>query len=113
MRKTDKKREKAIVATLNKACNILLDKDLGFKWLTHFINYDNYPESLSIVCIFDTNRDLTEANKNIVVATVCERLAHLDIKRRMVESSIRFDTEENCQQENNGNWSERLHSVRF
>lgn len=61
MRKSDKKIDNNIRKTLTNVCEIALEQVDGFKWLTHFVNYDNFPESLAIVCVFDTKSDLAKA----------------------------------------------------
>ncbi len=54
MRKTDKKREQLIVDTLNAVCEEALGSQLaGFRWLTHLVDYQRYPQSLQVLCIVD------------------------------------------------------------
>ena len=54
MRKTDKRLENTLIAALTKVCEAALEEFDGFRWLTHFANYSDFPDSLTIVCIFDT-----------------------------------------------------------
>ena len=108
MKKTDKKIDNALRATLTEACDMALEKHAGFMWLTHFANYQDFPESLSIVCIFDTNEQLSKANLNELRATIKAKLTSLDIIVKNINQRVVFDTEENCEKENNGNWKERF-----
>ena len=43
MTKTDKKRDKAIREALTKACEIALQRNDGFQWLTHEVDYKRFP----------------------------------------------------------------------
>lgn len=108
MKKTDKKRENAIISSLNQVCDRAQSQYVGFKWLTHFVNYDRFPDSLSIVCVFDTNNYLAEANKDALRALIKEKLAVIDIKLNDLGRHVSFDTEENCTIENDGKWNERF-----
>ena len=55
MRKTDKKIDNNIRNVLNKVCEQALIEVNGFVWLTHQVNYDKFPASLSVICVFDLN----------------------------------------------------------
>ena len=108
MKKTDKKIDNALRRALTEACDMALEKHAGFLWLTHFANYQDFPESLSIVCIFDTNEQLSKANLNELRAIIKAKLTSIDIIVKNINQRVVFDTEENCEKENNGNWKERF-----
>lgn len=108
MRKTDKKIENALRAALTEACDIALEKHEGFMWLTHFVNYKVFPDSLSIVCVFDTNEQLSKANHEGLRVIIKDKLASIDINIKDIRQNVSFDTEENCEKENNGKWHERF-----
>ena len=108
MRKTDKKIENALRGALTDACDIALEKHEGFMWLTHFANYQNFSDSLSIVCIFDTNEKLSKANDEGLRVIIKDKLASIDINIKDIRKNVSFDTEENCEKENNGKWHERF-----
>ena len=108
MRKTDKKIDNALRVALTEACDMALEKHEGFMWLTHFANYQNFPDSLSIVCVFDTNEQLAKANAEGLRAIIKDKLASIDIKIKDIRKSVSFDTEENCTKESNGKWNERF-----
>ncbi len=63
MRKTDKKIDNALIKVLTEVCDIAQENYAGFEWITHFANYNNFPGSLSVVCIYGTNEQL-EKNLN-------------------------------------------------
>jgi hypothetical protein len=108
MRKTDKKIENALRRVLTEVCDMALETQEGFMWLTHFVNYHNFPSSLSIVCVFATNEQLTKANRAELRAIIKEKLMSIDIKIKDIHQHISFDSEENCEKENNGKWHERF-----
>lgn len=108
MRKTDKKTENAIRVVLTEACEIARVHHPGFEWLTHFADYDNFPDSLSVVCIYDTNANLANTDRDGVRTLIQEKLSSIDIRLRHAQRQVSFDTEENCQIHNGGRWKERF-----
>jgi hypothetical protein len=115
MRKTDKKIDNTIRQALTNACEVALDRVEGFKWLTHLVNYNNYPESLAVICVFDSNSDLAKARTaqedELLRVLIKENLVSAGIALRDVRKQISFDTEEACTKENGGKWSDRLSRV--
>lgn len=85
-----------------------LEKHEGFVWLTHFANYQNFPYSLSIVCVFDTNEKLSNANDEGLRKIIKDKLSSIGIDIKDVRQHVSFDTEEACEKENNGKWQERF-----
>lgn len=109
MRKTDKKIENALRQALTEACEAALEKYEGFQWLTHFVNYSDFPASLSIVCVYDINAHLAKTDKEGMRALIKAKLASIGITLKDCRQQVRFDTEENCDRENQGKWNERFH----
>ena len=108
MRKTDRKIENTLRVALTEACEMALEKHEGFMWLTHFANYQKFPDSLLILCIFDTNEQLISADINGLCKTIKDKLATINIEIKDIRQHVRFDTEANCKNENNGKWQERF-----
>ena len=108
MRKTDKKIENALRQALTEACEVALDNHEGFQWLTHFVSYSDFPASLSIVCVYDKNSHLAKTDKEGMRALIKEKLASIDIKLKDCRQQVHFDTEENCDHDNDGKWNERF-----
>ena len=108
MRKTDKKIENALRQSLTEACETALEKYEGFQWLTHFVNYSDFPASLSIVCVYDTNAHLAKTDKEGMRTLIKEKLASIGIKMKDCRQQVRFDTEEDCDNDNDGRWNERF-----
>ncbi|KDM89788.1 hypothetical protein [Photobacterium galatheae] len=112
MRKTDKKTENQLRVILTDICNHALETYTGFQWLTHRVNYADFPNSLRIICVFDTNENrstfLAEDGKTVLDARISQKLNSAGIRLKKPASQIHYDTEEDCARENNGQWGERL-----
>ncbi|AKE52540.1 hypothetical protein [Kangiella geojedonensis] len=112
MTKTDKKTEKLIVKTLTDACHVLTDSVEGFEWLTHFVDYDAFPQSLEIVCIFDTEDSLSKAlqehQDSFIGSVISDKLQSINVPLKNHAKQINFDSEEACEKEHKGNWARRF-----
>ena len=112
MKKTDKKTEKSIIEALTAVCETALDEVPGFQWLTHSVNYNNFPKSLSVICVFDTRQALSDAFNNrqndYLRQLIKEQLSVINIQLKDPRHQVSFDTEEACQNENGGRWKERF-----
>jgi hypothetical protein len=112
MRKTDKKIDNQLRIALTEVCEVALEDIDGFQWLTHLVQYTNFPQSLQIVCVFDTNQQFTSFNvsatKQQLSQLIQKKLLQINIKFKNIDEHIRFDTEQNCESEHQGKWAERL-----
>jgi len=112
MRKTDKKLDNALREALTDVCEVALEQFEGFQWLTHLVNYNAFPSSLSIVCVFEENAHLAaffdRKQDDAFCQLIKEGLFRLDIGIKDWRKHVSFDTEENCMIENNGKWHERF-----
>ena len=112
MKKSDKKLDNKLRNALMVVCEQALNENAGFKWLTHIVNFNRFPQSLIVVCVFDTNADLDKAKSNNLTAELvklisCEFVkAEFNIKE--LTQHVKFDTEENCDNQNYGRWNQRL-----
>ncbi len=97
MRKTDKKIENAIREALTDVCNIALKKVPGFKWITHRVNYNNFPSSLVITCVFDNDETLHATQQSeygkYLLQIIQQQLAAYKINVSKISSAVRFSTE--------------------
>ncbi|MDB4837885.1 Fis family transcriptional regulator, partial [Marinomonas sp.] len=64
MKKSDKKIEKTLRDALTTVCETALETTSGFVWLTHIVNFNAFPSSLKVICVFETDDDLSTANHN-------------------------------------------------
>jgi len=97
MKKTDKKIDKQICQALTKACEMAKDEVPGFQWLTHLVNYNQFPESLSVICVFDTKAELEQARQHkknqLIVGFIKSELEQINIRFKEINRHISFDTE--------------------
>ncbi len=112
MKKSDKKTESLLIKALKNSCETALSNIEGFQWLTHFANLSNFPKSLLVVCIFDTNENkckMIASNKQAYLHSLIDENLHaVGIVLKDIQSHVRLDTEEDCSIDNNGKWNERF-----
>lgn len=116
MRKTDKKMDNSIRLVLTEVCERALQEHKGFLWLTHLVNYNQFPNSLKIVCIFDTDDHLqaflNSSGKASLHQDIIRSLKLINIplnsSPKLQEHLVCYDTEEKCLNQHNGNWALRL-----
>lgn len=112
MNKTVKKLDGNVVKALTLVCEQAKQTVRGFEWLTHSADYANFPASLVVTCVLDTQDSLDE----LVAAQQDEKLRK-HIQQALLRAGILlkdarrhvcFDTEEACLAENKGSWKTRL-----
>ena len=112
MKKTDKLLENTLVTLLTRVCEQSLKSLDGFQWLTHLVNYKDFPRSLTIICVFDTQQQvsklLTSPNYDYLVSMIVEQLNTAGIQLPNAQKQIKFDSEEACNLEHAGKWNRRL-----
>lgn len=112
MRKSDKKTDNQLRLVLTQVCEVALKDIQGFQWLTHTANYNNFPQSLKVVCVFDSNESLDSYRQSQynykLVSLIKSELEGMQIRLKNIEKHITYDSEENCERQHNGNWAARL-----
>jgi len=112
MKKTDKKLDKQICKALTNACEMAKTEVPGFQWLTHLVNYNQFPDSLSVICVFDTQFELDQArqqNKDqLIVNLIRSELEQINIRFNDINRHVSFDTEEVGEIGHTGNRRSRL-----
>ncbi|MDB9786490.1 hypothetical protein OAB57_00145 [Bacteriovoracaceae bacterium] len=112
MKKSDKNTENDLIAALTLVCEDAQATVNGFLWITHRINYKNVPQSLYILCVFDTNRKLLEARQlhkdDYLHTSIKKHLDAIGISLKSNHKNIYMDTEENCDNEHEGDWNKRI-----
>ncbi|MFA0087442.1 Fis family transcriptional regulator [Vibrio sp. 10N.261.51.F12] len=115
MRKNDKKIDNQLRVMLTEICETELDRTDGFAWLTHTANYSNFPSSLKIACVFDTNDELSQftssQSASALTSLIQKRCEALGIQFKRASEHIIYDSEERCNSQHQGNWSKRLKSL--
>lgn len=112
MRKSDKKIDNQLRESLTQVCDAALKDIEGFQWLTHQANYSDFPNSLKIICVFDTkeqmNDYLNSSQNAYLLDLISKELNMMRIKIKSVAKVVSYDSEESCLAEHNGNWSRRF-----
>jgi hypothetical protein len=96
--KTQKKIDNNVRLALTDACEQFLQDITGFQWLTHQANYKNFPDSLLITCVFDTNVNQQQACQNgnsiKMQNLIQDKLLKIGVKLISAKQQIIFDSEE-------------------
>lgn len=112
MRKTDKKLDNLLRHELTEICDHSLKLIEGFTWLTHIVDYDNFPQSLKIIIVFDTAASLnifvSSDEKAFFINLIQRSLKRLNIKLKLNNKHVLYDSEEHCFIQSAGNWSVHL-----
>ena len=112
MKKSDKKIENSIREALTAVCELALEDVAGFKWITHFVNYNDFPDSLSVVCVFDTDDALacvvSTHQDDYLRTLIREKLDAAGIPIASMRQQVSFDTEEACNNQHDGKWHLRF-----
>ncbi len=96
--KTRKKIDNNVRLALTDACEQFLDDITGFQWLTHQANYSNFPASLLITCVFDTDESQQQACQNgdssKMQNLIQTQLLKIGVELKAPKQQIIFDSEE-------------------
>ncbi|WBA09730.1 Fis family transcriptional regulator [Salinivibrio kushneri] len=96
MRKTDKKYDKAIREALTEVCELTMENIEGFEWLTHEVNYQRFPQSLTVRLMFKDQQTLAGFERSddyqAVVSDVQSRLAAAGVTLKNINRHVELDT---------------------
>lgn len=110
--KTQKKIDNTICKALTEACSIFLAEVEGFEWLTHRVNYTNFPASLIVTCVFDTKANQQQAESAAECLTMQKqiqaKLLKVGVKFKVLSRQVVFDNEQACLEGHEGDWELRL-----
>ena len=108
MKRNQKKIESSIVIALTDVCETLKEKYTGFLWLTHFVDYANFAQSLKLVFVFDTKISLENAMNDDLFKTIFvlteSRLKRESVTVIRIDKAVYFDTEEMGADVDNMKW---------
>ena len=112
MNKTLKKLDNNIIKALTQVCEQAKQEVAGFEWLTHSADYSNFPSSLKVTCVFDTEHSLKcmQANQQDTWFRKCihRHLFKAGILLKDASRHVFFDSEEACLLDHDGDWKRRL-----
>ncbi|MGE8060692.1 hypothetical protein [Pseudomonas sp. NPDC089547] len=104
--------ERELVACLTEACETAKAEIVGFSWLTHRLDPEDFPASLRITWVFEQEADKAAAvagdAKVRMLALTEVALEQAGIQLDHPAWHVRFDSEEACQQSHGGDWAKRL-----
>jgi len=110
--KTNQKIDNNICKALTIACESSLHDVAGFAWLTHRANYTNFPASLVITCIFNTDEEVSamklQQKDEFLRGTIQRQLLKIGVVVKNIKQCVRFDSEEACHRQHKGEWVARL-----
>jgi len=91
MRKTDKKIDNKLRQVLTQLCENSLKELDGYQWISHEVNYNRFPDSLLITCMF-TNKQtaLIASQQSHIVKLIKQQLAVVGIDLKQPHKHIRF-----------------------
>ena len=105
MRKSDKKIENKLRVALTDVCEIALKQFIGFEWVTHLVNYNNFPSSLKVICVFDSNDNLSHFlksnNRRELEVLIQRKFFEIDINLTSITQHLSYDSEESNQKRKN------------
>jgi len=82
----------------------------GFQCLTHQANYTNFPATLLITCVFDTQENLEQVDAGAIHKLLQSKMLKIGVKLKAPKKQVVFDSEEACTREHSGDWVQRLAS---
>ena len=97
MKKTHKKIDNQLRQALTSACEEIKDTFEKFSWLTHEVNFDNYPQSLQVHCYFvnyDSMLECTEQRLDNDIGNIIKsHLEKIKIVNFSPSKQVYFDIE--------------------
>lgn len=89
--------ERRLSRALRAACKVAENEVSGFAWVTHAVDYKEYPDTLMVTWVFDSPASLREAMENGVHDRLCtltaEAFAKSGVRIEDATPHVRFDHE--------------------
>ncbi|MGF1770957.1 Fis family transcriptional regulator [Vibrio wakamikoensis] len=96
MRKSDKKIDNLIREVLTEVCEGTLKNYEGFLWVTHTVKFQSFPQSLQIICVFESNQDrtnfLTSDGQQHVSTSIQNAFNQVGVQIKNVGKQINYET---------------------
>lgn len=95
--KTERKIENAIVKALTRVCEAAKKQDVGFRWITHSVDFRDVSNSLMVTCVFDDQQSLyfihQQGLDNELVSSIQSELGSVGVILKDPKQHVKFDTE--------------------
>lgn len=108
--------ERRLITTLTEACETAKSEINGFTWLTHTADLNALAETLNVIWVFETlaDRKLAEVDaKARIFALTAIALDEAGIELKLTDRNVRFDSEQECENAQGGDWQKRLAKGRY
>ncbi|WP_282353498.1 hypothetical protein [Pseudomonas sp. PS01303] len=108
--------ERRLITTLTEACETAKSEIKGFSWLTHTADLTALAETLKVIWVFETlaDRKLAEVDaKARIFALTAIALDEAGIELKLTDRNVRFDSEQECENAQGGDWQKRLAKGRY
>ena len=96
--KVQKRSDKSVQLTLAAVCEQAQGEMTGLQRLTHQANYSDFPASLLISCVFNTEDECLQAEQlghtHTLQKLIQNRLLKIGVKLSAIDRQISFETEE-------------------
>ena len=90
--------ERELIRTLTDACETAKSEIVGFQWLTHDVDYQNFPQSLIVTWMFDSEaskaRALAGADKARMLALTLAAFEAVGISVSRINEHVAFSVEQ-------------------
>ncbi|MBZ2163698.1 hypothetical protein [Alteromonas stellipolaris] len=96
--------EKKLIEALTAACEWAKSESVGFEWLTHMGHWRR-PE---IIAVFETEKQKSEALAANWNQAFEDELVYVCDTLKVQIKSVRYDSEQACTSQSNGNWERHL-----
>lgn len=94
MRKSDKKIDNKLRKALTEICDFALQHSDGYQWITHSVNFQQFPESLIITCIFSDQQSADHAEQQgTLFSMIQQKLQDASVDLKQSTKQIRFESE--------------------
>ncbi|MDO7897509.1 hypothetical protein [Pseudomonas citrulli] len=103
--------ERQLIRALTEACETAKCEIQGFTWLTHIADPDALAETLTVIWVFETLEDSKLAQREAkarIVELTAMALDKANLHLALSDRNVRFDSEQECQRSQSGDWRKRL-----
>lgn len=106
--------ERELVRALTRACETAKSEIPGFEWLTHRVDYQQFPASLMVTWVFDSDTSMNTAigsqAKGRIEGLTLAAFEEIGIVVTNAATHVAFDSQERCTSVHGGDWDARLSS---
>lgn len=93
MRKTDKKIDNQLRQVLTATCDFALQNTQGYQSISHTVNYNQFPASLVVTCLFDDQQHADNAmQERELLAHILEGLNSMSVNLKSPQKQVRFQS---------------------